>query len=162
MRANATGSVGFTDDAKRLNVAIARAKSGVVIVGHLATTLAAGTSGISPLLHDLRKQGAIFEYEPEADSPLRRVTTEDFNKYDSEFPPETVEARTRRKRDAQDRTIPRDTRDVERASQGDINHAVRKTRKHLQDLTNSTSFMLAMSHVCSLKQKIQYLSLIHI
>ena len=41
VRANATASVGFTDDAKRLNVAITRAKAGVVIVGHLATTLAA-------------------------------------------------------------------------------------------------------------------------
>ena len=37
VRANATGSVGFTDDAKRLNVAIARARAGVTIVGHLAT-----------------------------------------------------------------------------------------------------------------------------
>ena len=48
--ANATGSVGFKDDAKRLNVSIARAKAGVIIVGHLATSLAASTSGFgSPL-----------------------------------------------------------------------------------------------------------------
>ena len=34
VRANATGSVGFTDDAKRLNVAITRARAGIIIVGH--------------------------------------------------------------------------------------------------------------------------------
>ena len=36
VRANATGSVGFTDDAKRFNVAITRARAGVIIVGHLS------------------------------------------------------------------------------------------------------------------------------
>ena len=31
-----------------------------------------------------------------------------------------------------------------------------KTRKYLNALTRSTSFMLAMSHICSLEQKIEY------
>ena len=131
VRANATGSVGFTDDAKRLNVAITRAKAGVIIVGHLATTLAAGTSGIASLLHDLRKQGAIFEYaRPGANHPLTLMTKDDFDKYDSEFPAETLEARNRRKRNAQDRTLPRDTREVERAPEDDTRHAVENTRWH--------------------------------
>ena len=157
VRANATGSVSFTDDSKRLNVAITRAKAGAIIVGHLATTLAAGTSGIASLLHDLRNQGAIFEHaRPEAERPLILMTSEDFDNYDSQFPIETMEARIRRKRDGKDRTIPRDTRDVERAPGGDTRHAVENTRTHLDALTNSTSFMLAMSHVCPLKQKIEY------
>ena len=157
VRANATGSVGFTDDAKRLNVAITRAKAGVIIVGHLATTLAAGTSGIASLLHDLRMQGAIFEYaRPEANHPLTLMTKDDYDSYDSEFSVETLEARNRRKRDAQDRILPRDTREVKRAPEDDIRHAVENTRRHLEALTNSTSFILAMSHVCSLKQKIEY------
>ena len=48
VRANATGIAGFTDDAKRFDLAITRAKAGVVIVGHLATSLAASTSGFGP------------------------------------------------------------------------------------------------------------------
>ena len=55
VRCNPTGRVGFTNDARRLNVAIARARAGVVIIGHLPTSRAAsmtagvdGTPGISP------------------------------------------------------------------------------------------------------------------
>ena len=51
--ANSSGKVGFTDDARRLNVAITRAKAGVVIIGHLVTSLAASSSGFRMLLHDL-------------------------------------------------------------------------------------------------------------
>ena len=38
----------------------------------------------------------------------------------------------------------------------DIEHAVASTRRHLIALTGSTSFMLAMSHVCSLQQRVEY------
>ena len=89
---------------------------------------------------------------------LTLMTKDDFDSYDSEFPVETLEARNRRKRDAQDRTLPRDTREVERAPGDDMRHAVENTRWHLEAFTKSKSFMLAMSHVCSLKQKIQYSS----
>ena len=69
VRANATGSVGFTDDAKRPNVAITRAKAGVIVVGHLATSLAASTSGFGSLLYELRMQGATYEYQHEQANP---------------------------------------------------------------------------------------------
>ena len=84
------------------------------------------------------------------------MTAEEFNECDSKFPLDSSEARALRKRDAQDKTIPMDAREVERAPQSDVNHAARTTRDHLRHLTNSRSFMLAMSHVCSLKQKIKY------
>lgn len=86
-RANATGSVSFTDDAKRLNVAITRAKAGVVIIGHLATSIAACTSGFTSLLHDLRKQGAIYDYANDgADPPLRPLTKDGFKKIRETIP----------------------------------------------------------------------------
>ena len=157
VRANATGSVGFTDDAKRLNVAITRAMSGVITVGHLATSLAASTSGFGSLLHDLRKQGAIYEYaRSRTDPPMCAMTEEDFNKYEREFPADTKEAQRRRKREGKDRALQADTRDIARAPESDITHAVESTRGHLAALTKSTSFMLAMSHACSLEQKIVY------
>ena len=84
------------------------------------------------------------------------MTKKEFDAHDREFPAETVEARNRRKREAQDWTNPRDTRTAERAPESDIKHTTERTRKHLTALTKSKSLLLAMSHVCSLKQKIKY------
>ena len=55
VRASSSGKVGFTGDARRLNVAMSRARAGVVIIGHLATSLAASSSGFRTLLHDLKR-----------------------------------------------------------------------------------------------------------
>ena len=158
VRANASGSVGFTDDAKRLNVAIARAKAGVTIVGHLATSLAATASGFGSLLYELRKQGAIYDYQHgRTNPPMINMSEEVFKKYETQFPADTTEEQRWRKREGKDRASNADsTYDVERASEDDIKHAVEKTRRHLRALTKSASFMLAMSHVCSLGQKIEY------
>ena len=79
VRANSSGKVGYTDDARRLNVAATRAKVGVVIIGHLATSLAASSSGFRRLLHDLKMQGGIFEYgAPGAREYLRKMSNVDY------------------------------------------------------------------------------------
>ena len=157
VRANATGSVGFTDDAKRLNVAITRAKAGVVIIGHLATSLAACTSGFASLLHDLRKQGAIYQDARSRTDPLMcPLTKEDFNKYEKQFPVDTIDAQRRRKREGKDRALQSDNRDVTRAPEGDIKHVVASTRRHLAAPTTSMTFLLAMSHVCSFEHRVVY------
>ena len=157
VRANAIGSVGFTDDAKRFNVATARAKAGVIIVGHLATSLAASTSGFGSLLYELRMQGAICEYQDgNTNPPMVMMSKEDFKKYEEEFPADTAEEQRRRKREGKDRASHGDAYDTERALEGDIKHAVEKTKRHPIAPTRSTSCMLAISHVCSLEEKIEY------
>ena len=134
VRANATGSVGFTADAKRLNVAL------VIIVGHLATSLAASTSGFGSLLYELRKQGAIYDYRHgNANPPIIMMTKEVFKKYEEDFLADPTEEQRRRKREGKDRASHGDnTYDTKRAPEDDIKYAV------------------AMSHVCSLGQKIEY------
>ena len=81
VRANSSGKVGFTDDARRLNVAVTRAKAGVVIVGHLATSLAASSSRFRNLLRDLKTQGGIFEYgAPGAREYMRNLSDVDYDR----------------------------------------------------------------------------------
>ena len=76
--------------------------------------------------------------------------------YDQEFPAETTDARNRRKRDAQDWANLGDNPNEERAEEADIAAATRRARDQLTTLTSSKSFVLAMAHVCSLKQRIKY------
>ena len=84
------------------------------------------------------------------------MSKEDFNKYEREFPADTIEEQQRRKREGKDRALQADTHDIERAPESDIKHTVERTKRHLAALTRSTCFMLAMSHVCSLEQRIDY------
>ena len=158
IRANTTGIVGFTDDAKRLNVAIARAKAGVIIVGRLATSLAASTSGFRPLFYELHKQGAIYDYQHEdTHPPMVMMTEKVFKMNEAQFLADTTEEQRWRKREGKDRASHAGgTYDTERAPESDITYTVDKTRRYLHALTRSTSFMLAMSHVCSLEQQIEY------
>ena len=101
-------------------------------------------------------QGAIYEYKHEkANPPMVMMSKEDFNKHEGEFPADTIEEQRRRKREGKDRAPHGDTYDIERAPESDIKHAVERTKRHLTALTKSTSFMLAMSHVCSLEQRIE-------
>ena len=60
VRANLTGKVGFTDDARRLNVATTRARSGVILVGHLPTLAAAAQSGMPELVTNPAFSECIF------------------------------------------------------------------------------------------------------
>ena len=127
VRANATGGVRFTDDAKRFNVAITRAKAGVIIAGHLVTSLAASTSGFGPLLYELRKQGAIYDYQHEdTNPPMITMTEEVFKMCEAQFPADTTKEQRRRKREGKDRASHADnTYDTERASESDIRCQVR-------------------------------------
>ena len=152
--ANAAGIVGSTNDAKRLNVAITRAKAGVIIVGHLATSLAASTSEFGPVLYELRKQGANYDYQHgDTHPPMIMMTEKVFKMSEAQFPANTTEEQRRRKREGKDRASHAgSTYDAERAPESDIRYTVDETRRYLHALTRSTSFMLAMSHICSLEQ----------
>ena len=135
--ANETGIAGFTDDAKRLNVAIARAKAAVVIVGHLATSLAAPTSGFSPLLYELRQQRNIYDYHPEEAQPMQVMTEAIFKKTEVAFPADTTSEQRRRKEEGKARAAQQSSAyDTPRASEQEIKHTVDKTRsRHLIELT---------------------------
>ena len=97
VRANAAGNAGFTDDANRFNVAITRAKAGVIIVGHLATSLAASTSGFGQLLFDLRRQRAVYQYCPDSRQRLALMSAQDYKEIEQKFPPEVINERRRKK-----------------------------------------------------------------
>ena len=102
-RANSSGKVGFTDDARRLNVAISRARAGVVIIGHLATSLAASSSGFRTFLHDLKRQGGIYEYKaPDAKEYMRCMSNRDYDKIQEDT--RTTAQEPKRRRDNSNRT----------------------------------------------------------
>ena len=158
VRANGSGKVGFTDDARRLNVAVARAKAGVVIIGHLATSLAASSSGFRTLLHDLKMQCGIFEYgAPGAREYMRNMSSVDYDKIPEDTPITAQEPK--RRQDISNRIrIPRQTRQQEdpEVVRRKIEDTAAETRRHLVELVKSPSFLAAMAHVCSLTQRMDW------
>ena len=88
---------------------------------------------------------------------MLETTDEIFRRSEAEFPPDPADEQRRRKQEGKDRASHTDnTYDTKRAPDNEIKHTVEKTRRHLLALTRSTSPMLAMSHVCSLRQQIEY------
>ena len=132
-------------------------EAGVVIAGHLVTSMVASTSGFGPLLYELRKQGAIYDYHAEEEHPVLEMMDEVFRRSEAEFPPDAADQQRRRKQEGKDRASHTDiTYDTKRAPDNEVKHTVGNIRRHLLALTRSTAFMLAMSHVCSLQQQIEY------
>ena len=88
---------------------------------------------------------------------MLETTDEIFRRSEAQFSADKAEEQRRRKQEGKDRASHTDnTYDTKRAPENEVKHTVEKTRRHLLALTRSTSFMLAMSHVCSLQQQIEY------
>ena len=64
VRSNNRGNIGFVDDAKRLNVALTRAKYGLVIFGD-ANCLSSGSSLWYNLIQSLRERGCVIKSYPQ-------------------------------------------------------------------------------------------------
>jgi len=72
VRANSRGAVGFVADWRRLNVAVTRARRGLVVVGD-PTTLAAGCPHWRAYITWHRKQGTLMELGSQAQDPGTRA-----------------------------------------------------------------------------------------
>ena len=151
VRANSGGKVGFTDDARRLNVAISRAKAGVVIIGHLATSLAASRSGFITLLRNLKQQGSIYEYKAvDSHERMRCMSNKDYDKIQEITP--VAEHKPKRRQDKTN--LPQITRPPRQqedpaALRRKVENMAEETRRHPVDLVKSPSFLAAMAHLLS-------------
>ena len=154
VRANPQGRVGFTDDARRLNVAITRARRGVVIVGHLPTMLAATSSGFPTLLDDLHERGCIFRSQLDG---RRRVIVALSDRAHQELVQQAGEVREADERGAPKVHLKWAEYTIPRAPDGDVPQTIAalatSARRHIVALTASGSFLAAMAHSSALKPR---------
>ena len=69
VRSNSKNAVGFVSEFRRLNVALTRAKLGIVVLCHAQTLENGPSKDLKMLVGDARKRGMLIDYLFESDNP---------------------------------------------------------------------------------------------
>ena len=94
---------------------------------------------------------------PDSKQKLTHTSPQEYKEIEQEFPAEVVNEQRRRKLEGKARASHAAiTYDMTRGSEQEIALAVKSVTRNLSLLADSKSFMLAMSHVGSLRQKAEY------
>ena len=161
VRANPTSKVGFTDDARRINVATSRARRAVIIVGHVPTCMAATTSGLPELLSSLAQDGALFEYNQRriVTAPESRLTELCREVQHQQGDEAAAEATARKRKDSQQHWAKSWAQRVApppEAFDAQLRDVVKRIDSHIFELTHERAFLVAAVHVASLHPKKQW------